>query len=590
MLILMNLLGISFWNSLRALSAFSLVLWALTVVLSIGVLVLLRSRWGQSRPIHRYALLSLLAHLFLACVATSIQLISGPLGLGDGPPVRVRLLASATDLTDPLVEAAIEAPVEDTAAEPIPEEQPATSQLEPPKLAPEVAKPEPIPETSSPAPSLTSDPPEPIPPPELLAEPSQAAEHEPAEQQQSPPTPAPAEPAPKLVSSARPMAAATPAATQLFADRRSEGRLQIAQEQGGSFATEEAVSAALDWLAFAQSSDGRWDAVRWDAGRELLVLRQNRENAGRKADTAVTALALLAYLGAGHSHTDGSYRETVAAGIDFLLRAQTADGNLMGESTRFAQTYSHSMATFALAEALALTNDQRLRPAVERAVAHLLSMQNRTTGGWRYNSGDRGDLSQLGWVVLALRSAELGGVAVPQRTWEGVEVFLRSVQHGRAGGMAMYQPGSKPSPTMTAEALYCRQILGHDLSSPLSRTALAESLAHIRQELPGSDRPNLYYWYYGSLALHHVRLVNLDASQTWEDWNEAMKRELLALQVTDGDNAGSWSPSACIWGGYGGRVYSTALGAMCLEVYYRYTPNPDASDPWVAARPADERR
>jgi hypothetical protein len=154
--------------------------------------------------------------------------------------------------------------------------------------------------------------------------------------------------------------------------------------------------------------------------------------------------------------------------------------------------------------------------------------------------------------------------------------------------MAMYQPGAKPSPTMTAEALYCRQILGQDFAAPHLRASLTESLAHIRGELPGSERPNLYYWYYASLALHHARLSDLDASQTWEDWNEAMKRELLALQVADGENAGSWSPSACIWGGYGGRVYTTALGAMCLEVYYRYAPNSNATDPWVAARPADE--
>ena len=45
---------------------------------------------------------------------------------------------------------------------------------------------------------------------------------------------------------------------------------------------------------------------------------------------------------------------------------------------------------------------------------------------------------------------------------------------------------------------------------------------------------------------------------------------LVNSQVSDGPEAGSWEPN-CVWGGYGGRVYSTAIAAMCLEVYYRYT-------------------
>ena len=32
---------------------------------------------------------------------------------------------------------------------------------------------------------------------------------------------------------------------------------------------------------------------------------------------------------------------------------------------------------------------------------------------------------------------------------------------------------------------------------------------------------------------------------------------------------GSWDPD-CAWGGVGGRVYSTAMVALCLEVYHRY--------------------
>ena len=39
----------------------------------------------------------------------------------------------------------------------------------------------------------------------------------------------------------------------------------------------------------------------------------------------------------------------------------------------------------------------------------------------------------------------------------------------------------------------------------------------------------------------------------------------------DGQAAGTWDPDPQ-WGGYGGRVYSTATAALCLEVYYRYLP------------------
>ncbi len=50
-----------------------------------------------------------------------------------------------------------------------------------------------------------------------------------------------------------------------------------------------------------------------------------------------------------------------------------------------------------------------------------------------------------------------------------------------------------------------------------------------------------------------------------------MQRQLLRLQRTDGHLAGSWDPDT-VWGSYGGRVYSTAMATLCLEVYYRYLP------------------
>jgi hypothetical protein len=63
----------------------------------------------------------------------------------------------------------------------------------------------------------------------------------------------------------------------------------------------------------------------------------------------------------------------------------------------------------------------------------------------------------------------------------------------------------------------------------------------------------------------------------WERWNAALRTALVDSQQFDGEHAGSWSPDT-IWGGYGGRVYTTAMGALCLEVYYRFLPLYDSPE------------
>jgi hypothetical protein len=57
----------------------------------------------------------------------------------------------------------------------------------------------------------------------------------------------------------------------------------------------------------------------------------------------------------------------------------------------------------------------------------------------------------------------------------------------------------------------------------------------------------------------------------WQQWNTAMQQQLLRLQRSDGHLAGSWDPDT-VWGSYGGRIYSTAMATLCLEIYYRYLP------------------
>jgi hypothetical protein len=118
---------------------------------------------------------------------------------------------------------------------------------------------------------------------------------------------------------------------------------------------------------------------------------------------------------------------------------------------------------------------------------------------------------------------------------------------------------------MTAEALCCRFFLRTNPADSL-RTEATEFLSG---QLPAGP-PNLYYWYYGTLAMFQ------NQGDGWEQWNAALQNQLLGSQQTQGDLAGSWSPDT-LWGGYGGRVYSTAMATLCLEVYYRYLPIYDAS-------------
>ena len=348
---------------------------------------------------------------------------------------------------------------------------------------------------------------------------------------------------------------------QIYSLRSRESRLTIAQRNGGTVETEQAVDKALQWLSANQESTGRWNPKQHDAGREDRVFGHNREGAGANADSGITGLATLAFLGAGNTHLEGPHANSVDQALKFLMSQQKANGDLSGNAKLFAKMYCHSMALLALSEALAITGDKQLLDAVQKGVDFSVMAQNTSDGGWRYQPGDSGDMSQFGWQVLALHSAKLGGAQVPDKTFEQMKGFLKSCSSGIDGGLASYRPQQRPSSTMTAEALLCRYFLHHHVSE----AALIEAKRMIARELPNQRHVNMYYWYYGTLAMFHA------GGDDWKIWNDAMKETLLPLQNLTGSKAGSWEPNG-MWGGYGGRVYSTATAALNLEVYYRYLP------------------
>jgi hypothetical protein len=58
----------------------------------------------------------------------------------------------------------------------------------------------------------------------------------------------------------------------------------------------------------------------------------------------------------------------------------------------------------------------------------------------------------------------------------------------------------------------------------------------------------------------------------WRAWRAALWRELLQAQRPDSAGTcvgGSWDPVGP-WDDFGGRIYATALGALCLEGEFRH--------------------
>jgi hypothetical protein len=355
---------------------------------------------------------------------------------------------------------------------------------------------------------------------------------------------------------------------EVYRLRTEPDRAAQIEKLGGTPETEEAVRRALVWFRLHQSPDGRWDVDGFMKHHKVKGRRADGRGNRRDQDVGVTALAALAFIGAGHTHVAArgaggptEHAETVRKAVDWLLDGQKDDGDLR----RKGQMYDHCLATMVLCESYSMTGEEALVEPIRKAVDFTLKAQNPGRG-WRYEPRSDNDTSVLGWALMALKSAEIAGFNVPPKAYRGAAHWLDRVRKGKHKGLYEYQPGRKPSPAMTAEGLFSEMLIEYDPASPRTAESVAYLLDHEPRYVPQDrERTNFYYWYYATLALHQL------GGAEWETWNEKVREALVASQRDDGPYAGSWDPRTR-WGNYGGRVYSTAMAALTLEVYYRYLP------------------
>lgn len=348
--------------------------------------------------------------------------------------------------------------------------------------------------------------------------------------------------------------------------RSAAAKSALVKAYGGNTASEAAVLSGLRWLAKHQRKDGSFsfdhitpesDETNGNAG----TLRENLNGA--------TGLALLAFLGAGHTHKEGDYSKEVKRALDFMLKPESykvsANGaDFGGKVVANEHMYVHGLVTIALCEALALSKDTKLRKPALEAAKFIVSNQ-RKDGGWRYGPGDfdgPSDTSVVGWQVMALKSAQLSRLQVPPTAFKGIEKFLDAMASDNGGRYAYdISVVKSPSPSMTAVGLLCRMYMGW---TPNKNVGLKKGVAWLSEVGPSPG--DMYYNYYATQVLHHW------GGEEWTKWNNRMRDHLVNTQVKKGYGAGSWTPAGGHGGEVGGRLYETCLSIMTLEVYYRHLP------------------
>ena len=283
----------------------------------------------------------------------------------------------------------------------------------------------------------------------------------------------------------------------------------------------------LDFLLSSQAEDGSWI----------------NNNSGHPA---VAAFAMMAFLAKRENLNTPKYRIFIENCLNELLEAQDPDTGYIGGSM-----YNHGFITLALTESYGVIDDERIGPAIMKAVQLILDTQEKNPSkAWRYTpDSNDADTTVTGCQLVALLGARNAGIPVPDDALAKGLAYLESCRSNN--GSYGYKDKSNGKPTLTAIG-----VLSHYLAQKKEDEEIKKSVAYLSSRLDYRD-PHypFYYEYYMSQALFQAD------QKTWEEWNKRNIRYLKIIQTGNGS-----------WQGSTGEVYSTSAALLSLALNYRLMP------------------
>jgi hypothetical protein len=295
---------------------------------------------------------------------------------------------------------------------------------------------------------------------------------------------------------------------------------------------EETYLKGLAYLVKVQDKDGGW----------AEPMSGNTQN-----ECAATGLSILALLAHGDDPNSGPYADAIKHGLDFLVKQQHPDTGFIGGTM-----YNHGFSTLALAEAYGQVDDDRLGPALEKAIAMSLTSQaNNSEAAWRYSPESKdADTTVSGAIFVSLIAARNAGLGVPADAITKALAFYKkcALPGGGFGYVGRQGPGSGPRNAIGVLVL----ALARDKNDPAFKEGV-KALVTPPDDV-GVSYP-FYYEYYASQAYFQSDV------KAWEDWNQRNLKRLANSQDPEGN-----------WTGQQGTVFSTAAALLSLALNYRFLP------------------
>ena len=311
---------------------------------------------------------------------------------------------------------------------------------------------------------------------------------------------------------------------------------------GGNSETEAAVARGLNWLARKQLKDGSWEY----------------DGSSKPSKVAATGMALLPFLAAGETHkSGGKYNKVVNAGLTWLM-GRVGSGGMMS-----ANMYEHAIGAVCLCEAAGMTRDPIVKKKATDAIGYLVKAQAKN-GSWGYSSGAEGDTSIVGWQIQALHSAKLAEIKFDkEKVYGSTEKFLNEVSSDSGAKYGYREKGASQS--LTPVGLLSRYYMGWTPKHP----AFGRGIEFLKQVPPAPNFFDMYYYYYATQVMHFY-----DGPDWHKFWNPKIRDLLLSLQNKSADEnlKGSWDKDGGFIGSSCGRLGTTCLAILTLEVYYRHLP------------------